>query len=134
MLNLMRRALSIREHEEVDMEGRIARLESDVAHIRTDVADMKADIRDLRSKMDTGFADARSNTDDLRNKMDAGFADVRNKMEAGFTEVRQSIAQLSVALEKVSGKSSVTSLETRVWGLIMIGGVLFVVARGLKWI
>ena len=82
------------------MESRIARLESDVAHIRTDVADMKTDIRDLR-----------------------------NKMEAGFTELRQSIAQLHVALERVAGKSTVTSLETRVWGLTMLGGVLFAVAR-----
>jgi hypothetical protein len=107
MLNIMRRAVQIAEfgNEEVHMEGRIARVESDVAHIQTDVAAMKSDIRDLRGKT-----------------------------EAGFTEVRQSIAQLSVAMEKAYGKLSVATIETRVWRLVTLGGILLLVARAFKWI
>jgi len=87
------------------MEGRIARLESDVAHIQKDVADIKTDLRSLR-----------------------------DKVEAGFTDVRQSIAQLSVAMEKAYGKARVATIETRVWGLVTLGGILLLMARAFKWI
>jgi uncharacterized coiled-coil protein SlyX len=80
--------------EEVQMEARIARLESDVAHI-----------------------------DGLRDKV-----------EAGFTDIRQSIAQLSVAIEKAYGKSKVETIGTRVWALGTLGGILLIMARAFKWI
>lgn len=38
---------------EIDMEARIARLESDVIHIRSDMAEVKGDLRSLRDKMDS---------------------------------------------------------------------------------
>jgi hypothetical protein len=104
-MNNMRRAIRRPENDEVDMESRIARLESDVGHIKADVAEIKADVRD-----------------------------VRNKTEAGFTDVRQSIAQLGVAMEKAYGKLKVAAIETRVWGLVTLGGVLLLIARAFKWI
>lgn len=87
------------------MEGRIARLESDVAHIQKDVAEIKTDVKDLR-----------------------------DKVEAGFAEIRQSIAQLNIAMERAYGKANVATIETRVWGLVTLGGVLFLMARAFKWI
>ena len=95
---------------------RIAKLESDVAHIRTDVAEMKTDIRDQRNKMEAGFTELRHSIAQLNVAMERGFG------------------QLNVAVEKIAAKSTVTSLETRVWGLTMLGAVLFAVARALKWI
>ena len=87
------------------MEGRIARLESDVAHIQKDVAEIKIDLKSLR-----------------------------DKVESGFTEIRQSIAQLTVAMEKAYGKSKVDTIATRVWALSTLGGVLLLMARVFKWI
>jgi hypothetical protein len=49
-------AESIQEKKPVEMEARIARLESDVAHVSTHIADIKADLRTrfdrLESKLD----------------------------------------------------------------------------------
>ena len=49
-------AESIPEKKPVEMEARIATLESDVTHVRTDVAEIKADLRTrfdrLESKLD----------------------------------------------------------------------------------
>jgi hypothetical protein len=87
------------------MESRLARLESDVAHIQKDVADIKADMKSLRERV-----------------------------EAGFTDIRASIAQLSVAMEKAYGKAKVATIETRVWGLVPLGGILLLMARAFKWI
>jgi hypothetical protein len=103
----MRRAAQVAEsnYQEVQMESRLARLESDVAHIQKDVADIKADMNSLREKV-----------------------------EAGFTDIRASIAQLSVAMEKACGKAKVATIETRVWGLVTLGGILLLMARAFKWI
>ena len=103
----MRRAAQLAEpdYEEVQMEGRISRLESDVTHIQKDVADIKVDLKRLQ-----------------------------DKVEAGFTDIRQSIAQLTVAMEKAYGKARVATLETRVWGLTTLGAILLLMARAFKWI
>ncbi len=87
------------------MEGRIARLESDVAHIQKDVAEIKIDLKSLR-----------------------------DKVESGFTEIRQSIAQLTVAMERNYGKSKIDTIGTRVWALSTLGGILLLMARVFKWI
>lgn len=94
------------------MEARIARLESDVAHIQKDVAEIKVNLKGVEGKIEG----------------------LRDKMEAGFTELRQSIAQLSVALEKAYGKSRVEMISTKVWALSTLGGVLLIVAKAFKWI
>jgi predicted nucleic acid-binding Zn-ribbon protein len=103
----MRRAAQLAEsnYEEVQMEGRIARLESDVSHIQKDVAEIKVDLKSLR-----------------------------DKVESGFTDIRQSIAQLTVAMEKAYGKSKVATIGTRVWALSTLGGILLLMARAFKWI
>jgi len=130
--DIMRRAAQLAEsdYEEVQMEGHIARLESDVSHIQKDVAEIKVNLKGLDGKVD-GYRDRMdSRMDGLRDKMD----DMRNKMEVGFTDIRQSIAQLTVMMEKNYGKSKVTSIGTRVWALSTLGGVLLVMARVFKWI
>ena len=48
----------------MEIEVRIARLESDVAHLRTDVADIKVDVRSLRDRMEARI-------DRLDTKIDA---------------------------------------------------------------
>ena len=94
------------------MEGRIARLESDVAHIQRDVTDLKADVKSLSNKVDA----------------------LRDRMEAGFTDIRQSIANLSVAMERKYGDSKVATIANRVWGLVTLGAILMIMARAFKWI
>ena len=94
------------------MESRIARLESDVAHIRTDVADLKADFRGQNGKIDA----------------------LRDKVDAGFTEIRQSIAKLSVEMEQRFSKLQVAILQTRIWSLVTMGGILLLMARAFNWI
>ena len=46
---------SMQQEKPVEIEARIARLESDVGHVRADVAEIKTDVRDLRARMDTKF-------------------------------------------------------------------------------
>jgi uncharacterized coiled-coil protein SlyX len=125
MDDVMRRAVQLAEsdHEEVQMEGRIARLESDVAHIQKDVSEIKVNLKGVEGKVEG-----------LRDKMDQRMDGLRDKMEAGFTELRQSIAQLTVSVEKTHGKSMIATIGTRVWALSLLGGVLFVMARVFKWI
>jgi hypothetical protein len=55
-------------------------------------------------------------------------------METGFTEVRQSIAQLTVAMERAYGKSKVEAIGTKVWALSSVGGIFLIMARVFKWI
>jgi predicted nucleic acid-binding Zn-ribbon protein len=114
----MRRAVQLAEsdYEEVQMESRIARLESDVAHIQKDVVEIKTDMKGLR------------------DKVEADMKDLRDRVESGFTEIRQSIAQLSLAMEKAYGKSKVDTIGTRVWALSTLGGILLLMARVFKWI
>ncbi len=101
------------------MEGRIARIESDVSHIQKDVAEIKVELKGMRDKDDS-----------LRDKFDG----LRDKVDSGFTEIRQSIAQLTVAMEKSYGKSKVDTIGTRVWALSTLGGILLLMARVFKWI
>jgi uncharacterized coiled-coil protein SlyX len=109
----MRTALKIRsEGEKAPMETRIARLESDVAHIQKDVAELKTDFRSLSHKADA----------------------LRDKLDSSVTEIRQSIAKLSIEMEQGFGKLRVSILETRVWSLIKVGGILLLMARAFKWI
>jgi hypothetical protein len=42
--------------------------------------------------------------------------------------------QLNVTVEKAFGKLRVATIETRVWGLMTVGGILLLMARAFKWI
>jgi hypothetical protein len=118
MGDVMRGAAQLAEsdYEEVQMEGRIARLESDVAHIQKDVAEIKADVRSLR------------------DRVDAGFTEIRQSIAQLSVATEKSIGQLSVSMEKAYGKAKVATIETRVWGLVTLGGILLLMARAFKWI
>src|SRR6185295_8438481 len=98
--------LAVPVKKEVPMEGRIARLESDVAHIQKDVAEIKADVKGLR------------------DKVEAGFTEIRQSIAQLSVATEKSIAQLSVSMEKAYGKAKVATIETRVWGLTTLGGIL----------
>ena len=78
----------------------------------------------------TSCAEQLNSQNCLRDRLDG----LRDKVESGFTDIRQSIAQLSVAMEKAYGKSKVATIGTRVWGLSTLGAILLIMARAFKWI
>ena len=56
----------------MELEARIARVESDVGHVRTDVAEIKTDVRDLRARMDTKFDTLADKIDRLNHSLSTG--------------------------------------------------------------
>jgi hypothetical protein len=53
----------------MELEARVARVESDVAHLRADVADIKADMRSLRDRMDARMDRLDAKIDGLANAL-----------------------------------------------------------------
>lgn len=129
MGDVMSRAAQLAEsdYEEVQMEGRIARLESDVAHIQKDVAEIKVDVRSLRDRVEAGFTEIRQSIAQLSVATEKSIGQLSVATE-------KSIGQLSVSMEKAYGKAKVATIETRVWGLVTLGGILLLMARAFKWI
>jgi hypothetical protein len=98
------------------VQVQIARLSSDVKHIETVVSDIKVDVRRIDGKLDS--------IDERVHQLDTRVYQVEQrvteKMNNGFTAIRSDIATM------------------KVWALglyiTLAGGLLFVMAKGFKWI
>jgi hypothetical protein len=95
---------------------RLARVESDIKHIQTDVADIKIELR---------------RTGDRIDKLDS-------KVEAVNNSLTSKIDALAVRLDDKIDRLSVKLTTAYVWafGLYigLAGGLLFILAKGFKWI
>jgi hypothetical protein len=107
---------STQQEKPIEMEVRIARLESDVAHLRTDVAEIKGDVRGLRARMDERI-------DRLEEKFDGRF----EKFDGKFDTIAAKLDRLNdgISTAKISGLLLYFALA---------GTMLGVMARGFGWI
>ena len=129
------------------VQDREGKLESDMQHMQVDVADIKAVARQFRVEVSSRFdeiderfhkVDQRlekmdqrfENVDQRLGNMDQRFDKVDRRLERiddRFERIAESIAELPVLI--VRG-----DLQTRIWMLLSLGGVLAVIARGFRWI
>ena len=93
------------EFEEVEVEERLARLETSVEHIQSDVSELKGDIRRLDSKLER-----------LNDKVDG---------------VKDSVAALALSTEKGFSKMALWAMTL----FVSLGaGLLSVIARSFHWL
>ena len=83
-------------------------MESRIARLESDVSHIQKDVADLKT-------DLRN----LRDKLDS----LRDRFDAFVVETERAFAKLQVSM-----------VETRVWSLLTIGGILLLMARAFKWI
>jgi hypothetical protein len=121
---------------ETPLEERVARLEANVEH-QKDVSDMKIDIRRLGDKLDS-----------IDQKLSAKIDSVDQKLSPKIESVKDSVTTLAINMEKsfANVEKRFTDVEKsfavlhaarafdRVWGLLMSGALLGVMARAFKWI
>ena len=142
------------------LQKSVARLEADVEHIRTNVADIKIDLREINArlgKMDEriGQVDQRL-TDridgvrqDLTGKIDGVRQDLTEKIDGLRKDLTEKLAEEirghrgETKSEFASGRGGITSLRNEIWSvkvwalglyLAQAGGLLFVMAKGFKWL
>jgi len=147
---------SVRWRQLFDMDeqiqAQIARLESDVQHIHTVVSDIKVDLRRTNEKIDA----TNSRVDVLRDKLEQGIRDVSTRMDGLHQKqteksegVRQDLLQkiedvredLTQKIEGVredltSVRHDIASMKVWAMGLYvaLAGSLLFVMAKGFKWL
>jgi archaellum component FlaC len=82
----------------VEMEARIARVESDVAHLRVEAADIKADVRELRGLMDHRMDRLESKLDKVESRFDRvdskfdGVESKFNRVDSKFDGLKDDIS------------------------------------------
>ena len=115
----------------------VAELRSDVRHIQSDVTDIKADqrvthqrIESLRKETAEGFA-----------KVDQRFESVRKETAEGFAKVDQRFEKVDQKFESVRkeiGEVKDSLASAKIWALglylALAGSILYVLAKGFKWL
>lgn len=124
--------------EETVVGERVARLEANVENIG-------ANLLRLESKVDVGFQRLDNRIDRLDHRLsnridglDNRIDSLEKKMDAGFAESRIKIDEVD---KRLSGKIDSIREEissAKIWALglyiALAGGMLYVLARGFKWI
>jgi chromosome segregation ATPase len=136
---------SVRWRQLFDMDeqihAQIARLESDVQHIHIVVSDIKVDLRRTNDKIDA----TNSRVDVLRDKLEQGFREVNARVDGvqerltGKIEgVREELTQKieGVREDLTSVRHDIASMKVWAMGLYfaLAGSLLFVMAKGFKWL
>ena len=136
---------SVRWRQLFDMDeqihAQIARLESDVQHIHIVVSDIKVDLRRTNDKIDA----TNSRVDVLRDKLEQGFREVNARVDGvqerltGKIEgVREDLTQKieGVREDLTSVRHDIASMKVWAMGLYfaLAGSLLFVMAKGFKWL
>ena len=125
----------VRRRQVFDMDeqvqAQIARLEANVSHIQTDVADIKVDLRRTNDKVDRL-------REDLTQKIEGVREDLTQKIEGVRGDLTQKIEGVRVDLTgKIDGvREDLTAMKIWALGmyLALAGSLLFVMAKGFKWI
>ena len=135
-----------------EMEETLSELRADVRNLQIHVMDIKAEARatnsridSLSDKIDLRFEKVEQNRiednrriddrfEEARKEMKAEFAAVRAEMQAGFKETRERENFLLgeiIGLTKAFGAAKVWALGFYILGM---GGLLYTMARGFKWL
>jgi predicted site-specific integrase-resolvase len=102
--------------ERNDLAIQVAELRSDVRHVQSDITDIKADVRELNVRMEAKFA-----------AVDKRFEGVDKKVD----ELKDSLASFRSEI-----KDALSTAKMWAWGMYvaLAGTLLYVIARGAKWI
>ena len=141
--------------ENDNLAVQVAELRSDVSHIQSDVTDIKAEQRlthqridSLRKETAEGFAKVDQRFDSLRKETAEGFAKVDQKFDSVRKETAEGFAKVDQRFEKVDQKFESVRKEigevkdslasAKIWALglyfAFAGSILYVLARGFKWL
>jgi ElaB/YqjD/DUF883 family membrane-anchored ribosome-binding protein len=110
-------------NEDNNLELQVAVLGSDVRHIQSDVTDIKADLRAFRKE-----------TGDRFDKIDQRFERVDQKLDSTKKEIGEVKDSSVEQIREV--KDSLASAKIWALGLYfaLAGSLLYVLARGFKWL
>ena len=101
----------------------VAELRADVRHIQADVTDIKADLRVTNQRMES-----------LRKETAEGFG----KVDERFESLRKETGERFEKVEKEIGEVKSSLASAKIWALglyfALAGSLLYVLARGFKWL
>jgi chromosome segregation ATPase len=126
----------------------VAELRSDVSHIQSDVTDIKAEQRLTHQRIDSlrketveGFAKVDQRFESIRKETAEGFAKVDQRFESVRQETAEGFAKVDQKLESVKkeiGDIKESLSSAKIWALglyfALAGSILYVLARGLRWL
>jgi chromosome segregation ATPase len=103
-------------NERDDQAVQIAELRADVRHIQSDTTDIKAELRTTNQRIDS-----------LRQGTDERFEKLNQRLDERFEKVGEKVGEL---------KDSLASAKVWALGLYIAlsGSLLYVLARGFKWL
>jgi chromosome segregation ATPase len=110
--------------ENPDVGNQLGKLSSDVQHVQSDINNIKIDVREIRTRFE-GKIDA------LDKKLEAKFDAMDAKIEKKIGDLREKLDNLKDSL--ASAKIWALSLYIGMY-VTLAGGLLYVIARGNKWI
>jgi predicted nuclease with TOPRIM domain len=149
MLEFERAPRSVRQEQVLDMDeatlSQMARLSSDVQHIQSDVADIKVSVRRvddrldalngrfdiLRDKIDESRAENSARVYQLEEKLTAKIDGVHTDLTTKIDGVR---TDLTTKIEAIKDKLNSMAIWAMTLYVGLAGGLLFVMAKGFKWI
>ena len=127
--------------ENDNLAVQVAALRADVRHIQADVTDIKADLRvtnqrveSLRKETTEGFGKVDQRFESLRKETAEGF----DKVDQRFESQRKETGERFEKVEKEIGEVKNSLASAKIWALglyfALAGSLLYVLARGFKWL
>jgi chromosome segregation ATPase len=134
----------MRADENDNLAVQVAELRADVRHVQADVTDIKADLRltnqrieSLRKetgerfdKVDQKFEALREESAQRFDKVDQKFEALREESAQRFDKVDQKFESVKKEIGEI--KDSLAS--AKIWALGLAASLLYVLARGFKWL
>jgi chromosome segregation ATPase len=116
-------------NEKDDQATQVGELRADVRHIQSDTTEIKAELRVTNQRLDTLWQRTDERLEKLNDKLEARFDQVADKRE-----VNERFERLEGKFDKL--KDSLASAKIWALGLYIAlsGSLLFVLARGFKWL
>jgi predicted nuclease with TOPRIM domain len=110
-------------NERDDQAVQIAELRADVRHIQSDTTDIKAELRATNQRIDS-----------LRQGTDERFEKLNQRIDGRFEKVDDRFGKLEQKFDEL--KDSLASAKVWALGLYIAlsGSLLYVLARGFKWL
>ena len=127
--------------ENDNLAVQFAELRADVRHIQADVTDIKAEqrvtnqrIESLRKETAERLESVRKETAEGFDKVDQRFESLRKETAEGFDKVGQKFERVWKEIGEI--KNSLASAKVWALGLYfaLAGSLLYVLARGFKWL
>jgi peptidoglycan hydrolase CwlO-like protein len=116
--------------EDEQTQRLLGEMQSDIRHLQSDVTDIKADQRIRFDKIDARF----EKVDERFDKIDARFEKVDENIDARFEKTDDRFR----SIEKDLGAIKDALASAKVWAIglyiALAGTMLYVMARGFKWL